>query len=236
MKKFFVAIFAVLFTLSFVFTSQVNAVSRFGTCDFRGTRKANAVVNVGVGNRAYFAHTNSHGQLVKVTANRIVLHTGHGRFCKDEANVPGTQSRLYDKGHAIADSLGGVSNAYNITPQNLHVNRRGGAQYKFEDNIRRAIRSGHRVTNFVYTIFYKTARTQTPYKYHVEYKDTFRGKSHVTKLTFSNGNVRAAAPAKRVTTHKVSSNKSLYHWGNNGRTCYQYHHRGAVKSSFCAGL
>ena len=48
-----------------------------------------------------------------------------GRYCNDEAKVPGVEEPDLDEGHVIADSLGGVSNAYNITPQNSTLNRHG---------------------------------------------------------------------------------------------------------------
>lgn len=93
------------------------------SCDISGQRIANAVVDIGYGDREYWAFTNEYGQLVKVIAKEIILQedaeaTNDGRYCSDEAKVPGTEEADLDEGHVIADSLGGVSNAYNITPQN----------------------------------------------------------------------------------------------------------------------
>ena len=83
-----------------------------------GHREPNVKVNVGFGNREYWAYTNEHGQLVKVSAKQIILQDeinepvkSNGRYYYDEAKVPGTESPDLDEGHVIADSLGGVSNA-----------------------------------------------------------------------------------------------------------------------------
>lgn len=51
--------------------------------------------------------------------------TSAGRYYHDEAKVPGVEHSDLDEGHVIADSLGGVSNAYNITPQDSILNRHG---------------------------------------------------------------------------------------------------------------
>ncbi len=92
--------------------------------DLSGEREPNVAVNIGFGNREYWAFTNSYGQLVYIYASEIILQDDEtepvlnsGRYYPDEANVPGTERPDLDQGHVIADSLGGVSNAYNITPQ-----------------------------------------------------------------------------------------------------------------------
>ena len=43
--------------------------------------------------------------------------------------VSGVENKDLDEGHIIADSLGGVSNAYNITPQNSTLNRHADQAY-----------------------------------------------------------------------------------------------------------
>ena len=69
-----------------------------------------------------------------------------------------------DEGHVIADSLGGVSNAYNITPQNSTLNRHGDQAY-MEENIRKA--GG--CSNFVAIITYPNTSTQIPSHYSYKY-------------------------------------------------------------------
>lgn len=139
--------------------------------DLSGTRLANVVVDVGFGNREYWAFTNEYGQLVRVTAEEIILQddstepvNGDGRYYDDEAAVPGTEQSDLDQGHVIADSLGGVANAYNITPQDSTMNRYGDQAY-MEDTIRKA--GG--CTDFEAIITYPDAQTQIPSHYHFTY-------------------------------------------------------------------
>ena len=87
-------------------------------------------VDVGYGDREYWAFTNEYGQLIVILADKITRQNestevmlGDGRYCADEARVVGTEDPNLDQGHVIADSLGGVSNAYNITPENSNLNR-----------------------------------------------------------------------------------------------------------------
>ena len=101
-----------------------------------GYREPNVVVDIGYGDREYWAFTNEYGQLVRVIADEIILQDdsnepvlSSGRYYSDEAKVPGVESDVLDEGHIIADSLGGVSNAYNITPQDSTLNRHGDQAY-----------------------------------------------------------------------------------------------------------
>ncbi|GGG07603.1 DNA/RNA non-specific endonuclease [Paenibacillus abyssi] len=140
-------------------------------CDLSGHREPNVVVDVGYGDREYWAFTNEHGQLVRVIADEIILQddskesvSSSGRYCSDEAKVPGVESDVLDEGHVIADSLGGVSNAYNITPQDSTLNRHGDQAY-MED----AIRKAGVATNFEAIIAYPNTETQIPSNYQYTY-------------------------------------------------------------------
>lgn len=144
--------------------------------DLSGHREPNVVVDIGFGDREYWAFTNEYGQLVKVVAKEIILQDeskepvkSNGRYYYDEAKVPGVESKNLDEGHVIADSLGGVSNAYNITPQNSTLNRHGDQAY-MEENIRKA--GG--CTNFEAIITYPDTKTQIPS--HYSYTYTLKGK------------------------------------------------------------
>ncbi len=152
--------------------------------DLSGYREANVAVDIGFGKREYWAFTNEYGQLVKVVAKKIILQDekrepvlSTGRYFHDEAKVPGTESPTLDEGHIIADSLGGVSNAYNITPQNSTLNRHGDQAY-MEQNIRDA--GG--CEDFVAIITYPDTKTQIPSYY--EY--TYRLKGRVIHDRFPN--------------------------------------------------
>lgn len=139
--------------------------------DLSGHREPNVVVNIGFGNREYYAFTNEYGQLVKVIANEIILQddstepvNSNGRYYSDEAKVPGVESPNLDEGHVIADSLGGVSNAYNITPQNSTLNRHGDQAY-----MEKVIRDAGGCTDFVAIITYPNTSTQIPSHYSYTY-------------------------------------------------------------------
>lgn len=143
--------------------------------DMSGKREANVAVDIGFGDREYWAFTNEYGQLVRVIAKEIIPQVdsiepvnSNGRYYNDEAKVPGTELANYDQGHIIADSLGGVSNAYNITPQDSTLNRHGDQAY-MEKNIRDA--GG--CTDFVAIITYPDTKTQIPSHYRYTY--TLRG-------------------------------------------------------------
>ena len=154
--------------------------------DLSGYREPNVVVDIGYGDREYWAFTNEHGQLVRVIADEIIIQDdsnepvlSSGRYFSDEAKVPGVESDVLDEGHIIADSLGGVSNAYNITPQDSTLNRHGDQAY-MEDVIRRA--GG--ATNFEAIITYPNTETQIPSSY--QYTYTLMGNEIVD--TFDNVN------------------------------------------------
>ena len=151
-----------------------------------GHREPNVAVDIGFGDREYWAFTNEYGQLVKVVADKIILQddskepvTSKGRYYPDEAKVPGVESKYLDEGHVIADSLGGVSNAYNITPQNSTLNRHGDQAY-----MEKAIRDAGGCTNFVAIITYPDTKTQIPS--HYSYTYTING--NVVKDEFDNVN------------------------------------------------
>jgi len=154
--------------------------------DLSGSRQANVVVDIGFGDRKYWAFTNEHGQLIRVIAKKIVLQddatedvTRDGRYYSDEAKVPGVERVDLDEGHIIADSLGGVSNAYNITPQDSTLNRHGDQAY-MEDVIRKA--GG--ATNFEAQITYPNTSTMIPSAY--QYTYTVRGNTVVDRFKNSN--------------------------------------------------
>ncbi|QUG41724.1 DNA/RNA non-specific endonuclease [Psychrobacillus sp. INOP01] len=154
--------------------------------DLSGYREPNVVVDIGYGDREYWAFTNEYGQLVHVIADEIILQDdsnepvlSSGRYYPDEAKVPGVESDVLDEGHIIADSLGGVSNAYNITPQDSTLNRHGDQAY-MED----VIRSAGGATNFEAIITYPNTETQIPSSY--QYTYTLMGNEIVD--TFDNVN------------------------------------------------
>lgn len=166
------------------------------TCNLSGSRQPNVVVDIGYGDREYWAFTNEHGQLVRVIAKEIILQddaeaTNNGRYCKDEAKVPGTEDKDLDEGHVIADSLGGVSNAYNITPQNSTLNRHGDQAY-----MEKVIRQAGGCTDFEAIITYPNTETQIPS--HYKYTYTLRGNVIVDE--FDNENPEDTLPKENSTS------------------------------------
>ncbi|HBL06475.1 MAG TPA: hypothetical protein DDZ33_05990 [Clostridium sp.] len=171
-----------------------------------GHREPNVVVDIGFGDREYYAFTNEYGQLVKVIAKEIILQddstepvNSSGRYYQDEAKVPGVESRTLDEGHVIADSLGGVSNAYNITPQNSILNRHGDQAY-----MEKVIRDAGGCTEFVAIITYPNTTTQIPS--HYSYTYTING--NVINDEFDNVNPDEYNASLETNTSTNSSNSS----------------------------
>ncbi|MGL6007826.1 MAG: DNA/RNA non-specific endonuclease [Culicoidibacterales bacterium] len=150
-----------------------NQVVKIDSCSLSGEREANVVVDIGFGDREYYAYTNDATQLVYVNAPEVTLQTddelaeGKKRYCNDEAKVPGTEAKDLDEGHVLADSLGGVGNAYNITPQESQLNRYG-QQAEMEKVMRNTLHDGGTVTNFVAEITYPDTTTQIPDQYYYQ--------------------------------------------------------------------
>jgi hypothetical protein len=174
--------------------------------DLSGYREPNVVVDIGYGDREYWAFTNEYGQLVRVIADEIVLQddnnepvTSSGRYYSDEAKVSGVERDDLDEGHIIADSLGGVSNAYNITPQDSTLNRHGNQAY-----MEKVIRDAGGVTNFEAIITYPNTETQIPSSY--QYTYTLMGNEIVD--TFDNVNPDEVNKSLGLTGSKPSDSTS----------------------------
>lgn len=184
-----------------------------------GHREPNVVVDIGFGDREYYAFTNEYGQLVKVIAKEIILQddstesvNSSGRYYQDEAKVPGVESRTLDEGHVIADSLGGVSNAYNITPQNSILNRHGDQAY-----MEKVIRDAGGCTEFVAIITYPDTTTQIPS--HYSYTYTING--NVINDEFDNVNpdeYNASLETNSSTNNSNYSNNTNTTINNSGST------------------
>ena len=176
--------------------------------DLSGSRQSNVAVDIGYGDRVYWAFTNEYGQLVYVTADKITLQDGStepvnsdGRYYPDEAKVLGTEREDLDEGHVVADSLGGVSNAYNITPQNSTLNRHGDQAY-----MEKVIRDAGGCENFVATITYPDTTTQIPSHYHYEY--VLNGNAVVDDFDNVNPDKVNAAISTRTETAKSTADST----------------------------
>lgn len=158
-------------SLTYEYSGKAYEIIEVDGGNLSGDRQPNVAVDIGFGDREYWALTNEYGQLVYVIADKIILQdddtepvNSDGRYYDDEAKVPGVEHPDLDEGHVIADALGGVSNAYNITPQNSTLNRHGDQAY-----MEKVIRDAGGCEKFVATITYPDTKTQIPSKYKYEY-------------------------------------------------------------------
>lgn len=175
--------------------------------DLSGQRLPNVVVDIGFGDRDYYAFTNEYGQLIKVTAAKIILQDedkepvlSSGRYYPDEAKVPGTESPTLDEGHVIADSLGGVSNAYNITPQDSTLNRHGDQAY-----LEKVIRDAGGCSDFTAVISYPSTTTQIP----SHYSYTYTLKGNVIRDEFDNVNPDQVNQAQGLTSQNGGADTGI---------------------------
>ena len=202
--------------------------------DLSGFREPNVVVDIGYGDREYWAFTNEHGQLVRVVADEIILQddnnepvTSSGRYYSDEAKVPGVERDDLDEGHIIADSLGGVSNAYNITPQESTLNRHGNQAY-----MEKVIRDAGGATNFEAIITYPNTETQIPSSY--QYTYTLMGNEIVDK--FDNVNPDDVNESLGLTGSKPSNSTSSKTSGDVSRVDTNGNGQVTIKEAKAAGF
>lgn len=137
-------------------------------------RTANVVVSIGATDdgvpREYYAVTNSTGQLVEVIARDIIVQnddtetvSDKGRYCDYLPFVPGA-GKGFDRGHVIADSLGGQSNLYNLAPQNATLNRYGDQAF-----IENQIRKAGGAADFHAVLTYPDSHSDVPSRYSIAY-------------------------------------------------------------------
>lgn len=137
-------------------------------------RTANVVVSIGATDdgvpREYYAVINSTGQLVEVIARDIIVQnddtetvSDKGRYCDYLPFVPGA-GKGFDRGHVIADSLGGQSNLYNLAPQNATLNRYGDQAF-----IENQIRKAGGAADFHAVLTYPDSHSDVPSRYSIAY-------------------------------------------------------------------
>ncbi|TQR16124.1 DNA/RNA non-specific endonuclease [Psychrobacillus vulpis] len=202
--------------------------------DLSGYRETNVVVDIGYGDREYWAFTNEYGQLVRVITDEIILQNdsnepvlSSGRYYPDEAKVLGVESDVLDEGHIIADSLGGVSNAYNITPQDSTLNRHGDQAY-MED----VIRSAGGATNFEAIITYPNTETQIP----SSYQYTYMLMGNVIVDTFDNVNPDEVNSALGLTGSEPSDSTSSNTYGDISSVDTNGNGQATIKEAKAAGF
>lgn len=175
--------------------------------DLSGHREPNVVVDVGFGEREYYAFTNQYAQVDKLVAKKVILQdentepvNSKGRYYDQQADVPGVESATLDRGHILADSLGGEACSYNITPQDSVVNRKTDMP-----EIENQIREAGGCTDMLVIITYPNSETQIPSTYSYEYK--IDGQTY--KKVFTNGKDNETKPQKAESTNEHSKNGSV---------------------------
>lgn len=189
-KLLFAVILSIISAITYYqnpFLNQISGTDNRDACDLNPNRKANVKSKIGYGQREYIATTNQYKQLVHVKAEQLSLQNEsnlmNNRYCGSIAKVEGTQDQNFDRGHVIADSLGGVSNAYNITPEASKLNRTG-QKAKIENLIRKALNNSQKVTQFEAIITYPDTASNIPNKY--TYRFLIDGEQY--EYTFENNN------------------------------------------------
>lgn len=187
---------------------QYKLINVYGG-NISGHRESNVVVDIGYGSRKYWAYTNEYGQLIKVIAEEIILQDESsecvnlkGRYYNEEAKVSGVEREDLDEGHVIADSLGGVSNAYNITPQNSILNRYGDQAY-----MEKIIRDAGGCKDFVAIITYPNTTTQIP----SHYSFTYNINGNIIKDEFDNLDPNSIKQT-------ITDNENIVYWTPKGKS------------------
>lgn len=199
------------------FDNDGYTLTTVSSCDLSGSRKPNAKVDIGFdsdyANREYWAYTNEYSQLVYVEADNIILqnddeeNSGDDRYCNDEAKVPGVEESDLDEGHVIADSLGGVSNSYNITPQGSNLNR-----YGTQSDIEQDIRNNGGASNFKAEIVYENSTTQIPSSYTISYEINGQTKTEAFDNVYTpDSSINEVSTPDTPTTSPSSSTDNVYY-------------------------
>ena len=102
--------------------------------------------------------------------------------------------------------MGGVSNAYNITPQNSIQNRSGDQAY-MEKNIREALLNGGTCTEFIAVISYPDTKTQTPSHYAYSYK--LNGQWVVDSFDNADPEIKTSSSGQISVTNSEGASQSL---------------------------
>lgn len=148
-----------------------NQIVTAEACDLSGYRAANAKVDIGYGDREYYGYTNEYSQLVYVQADQLIRQdvsetNDENRYCSGQADVDEIGGD-YNRGHAIGDELGGVSNAYNIFPQLESINN---GQYNDDEMVLQdVLGSGGSITDVEIAFTYPSSSTNIPSSYTAEY-------------------------------------------------------------------
>lgn len=144
-----------------------NSFLQVSTCNYNVTRAPNVKVNIGVGDRKYYAYTNQYSQLVFITADQIEIQNesseavgSNGQYCDGPAAIEGTSGTTPKT--IIADSLGAASNSYNVIP--------AGSAYSGLESLENEILANGGATEFKAYFSYPDSSSTTPSLIDVSFK------------------------------------------------------------------
>lgn len=144
-----------------------NSYTKVSTCSYSTNTAPNVKVNIGAGDREYYAYTNEHGQLQYITADTITIQdeqsevvNADGNYCDQPADI--AKDTGYTNTYIIADSLGGASNAYNLIP--------GGISTSNLAEIENDILENGGATEFNAYFEYSDSETNVPHTIQISYK------------------------------------------------------------------
>lgn len=151
----------------------VNEEITIDPCDTNKKLSANAKVDIGYGNREYYAYTNENAQIMYITAKAIYPQNAdieavenNGTYCADFelAASEGDIKQTY----LINPKYGGVSNSYNLTNQASSLDEMGDL-YEVQRKIDYYIYHEQLIEDLEIQLIYLDTNTQVPSSYEISY-------------------------------------------------------------------
>lgn len=144
-----------------------NSFIQVSACSYNVTRSPNAKVNIGLGDRKYYAYTNEYAQLAFISADQIIVQDESseavdesGQYCSEIAEVDGDTGTTPKT--VISDSLGAASNSYNVIP--------AASAYSGLESIENEILASGGATDFRAYFTYPDSESNTPNLIDISYK------------------------------------------------------------------
>ncbi len=145
-----------------------NTFKSVSTCSNGGGRQSNVKVDIGAGDRSYYAYTNEFAQITYIEADEIAVQditkesvTNNGDYCDGIASVFGSDTSGMTAYRIIGDNIGGASNAYNV----IATNKTGSLE-----QITNEILSYGSATDFKAILSYASTNSYAPSSISISYK------------------------------------------------------------------
>lgn len=144
--------------------------------DLSEKKLPNVVVDIGFGERKYYAFTNEYGQVEKILADEVITKSSENnlylegeKYYREEETKVQLNNTNYVYSYLMPMSLGGQRNIYNISIQNDELSQYGPPAY-----IRKTINSANGCSDFSIHMVYSDTLTDIPEGYIITY--TINGK------------------------------------------------------------